>query len=66
MQTHNEGAHNMTRKDYELIARIIVAMPTFAASLRAQRDSTARAFADALATDNARFDRDKFLAACGV
>jgi hypothetical protein len=56
----------MTRKDYELIAAIIAAMPRFAASLRTQHESTARQFADKLASDNPRFDRERFLTACGV
>ena len=61
----------MTKKDYELIAgaikseydgmqrldRIYVREGVFHA---------ARAIAYALASDNPRFDRDKFLAACGV
>lgn len=60
------GGLDMTRKDYELIATIIAAMPTFAATLRDQKESTARQFADRLASDNPRFDRDRFLKACGV
>lgn len=56
----------MTRKDYVLIASVIAGMPSFAPSLRAQRDSCARAFAEKLAADNPRFDRGRFLAACGV
>ena len=61
----------MTRKDYELIATIldgqtIVAPSTMAQACREQRDTYARAFADALARENPRFDRERFLAACGV
>jgi len=61
----------MTKKDFELIATIldgqtIVAPSQMAQACREQRDTYARAFADALAQDNARFDRARFLAACGV
>lgn len=61
----------MTKKDYELIATIldgqtIVAPSQMAAACREQRDAYARAFADALARENPRFDRERFLRACGV
>lgn len=56
----------MTKKDYIVIARIIADMPSHAPTLRAQKASTAASFADALAADNPRFDRVRFLAACGV
>lgn len=61
----------MTKKDYELIATIldgqtIVAPSQMAQACREQRDTYARAFADALALGNPRFDRARFLAACGV
>ena len=56
----------MRRKDYELIAGVIAGMPAFAPNLRTARDSCARAFAERLATDNPRFDRARFLRACGV
>lgn len=61
----------MTKKDYELIATIldgqtIVAPSQMAAVCREQRDTYARAFADALARENPRFDRERFLRACGV
>lgn len=55
----------MTKKDFQLIADIIKAMPDFAPSLRAQKDACAKAFADKLATTNPLFDRKRFLAACG-
>lgn len=68
----------MTRKDYELIAATMLdARPSpyasdakgyavrYAARLSQYRIDC-ETLADALATDNARFDRDKFLAACGV
>ena len=56
----------MSRKDFELIARTIHAMPSHAPSLRTARESCARAFADALASTNPRFNRERFLRACGV
>ena len=61
----------MTKKDFELIAgildrQLIVAPSQMAQACREQRDTYARAFADALARENPRFDRARFLAACGV
>ena len=54
----------MTKKDFELIARIL-ASPYCAEDQIAVR-AVAYRFADALATTNPRFDRARFLAACGV
>lgn len=56
----------MTKKHFQIIAETIAAMPSFAPNLRAQKESCARAFADRLARENPRFDRARFLAACGV
>ena len=56
----------MTAKDFVLIADVISKMPSHAPSLRAQRQSCAAAFADRLALINPRFDRARFLTACGV
>ena len=70
----------MTRKDYELIARIldgqsIMCPPEsitgldrtlFMLGAADQKAFYVRAFANALASDNPRFDRDRFLKACGV
>lgn len=56
----------MTHKDVELIAATIRALPSHSAGLRAHQASTARAFADALATTNPDFDRARFLKACGL
>lgn len=52
----------MTRKDYIAIAEV------FFLSKEAEDDldNCARRMADTLATDNARFDRQRFLVACGV
>ncbi len=50
----------MTRKDYELIARLIRGDGLNALS----REDLAEAFADELAHTNPRFDRERFIAAC--
>lgn len=64
----------MTKKDFELIAGAVrqsrlvglnIAEST-AHRFSEQRACTARRLADALATTNPRFDRARFLAACGV
>lgn len=63
----------MTRKDYELIARAFTLARPIApprnSILRAAHytlDEVARHLADGLASDNPRFDRGRFLAACEV
>ena len=65
----------MTRKDFQLIADALVNLRTFEAHdsemsetvARAVRlSSVADALASALATTNARFDRERFLTACGI
>ena len=56
----------MTRKDFQMVAAIIAKMPDHAVTLRTQKISTARQFADGLATTNAAFDRARFLAACNL
>jgi hypothetical protein len=53
----------MTRKDFQLIADVIAT--SWHASADSRRDM-ANAMAAALAGTNDRFDREKFLAACGV
>lgn len=55
----------MQHRHFAVIAGIIAAMPTHAASLRTARRSVALSFADALAHSNQRFDRTRFLIACG-
>lgn len=60
----------MTKKDFELIAAIldnglIVAPSSMAETAREQRDEYARRFADRLAEENPRFNRARFLRACG-
>jgi hypothetical protein len=53
----------MTRKDYNLIAKIIESAYYLNEN---QKMVVARDFADDLGLDNPRFDRDRFLVACGV
>ncbi len=68
--THKRGF--MTKKDYELIARAFRetrdSVESDNLSTRAERfyalEKVARTLADALASDNARFDRARFVAAC--
>lgn len=62
----------MTRKDYEAIAaeirkvitHSVFGYPKNSEAFGAQREIVS-AVADAMARDNARFNRDRFLAACG-
>lgn len=65
----------MTRKDYETIAAAIRSIHKDAAEFYADDDDrqyvainainkTAQRLSDAMATENARFDRFKFLKAC--
>ncbi|WP_109798667.1 hypothetical protein [Novosphingobium meiothermophilum] len=59
----------MTRKDYELIAAAVSEARADMADhpgRLAGAAQTARRLASALRTTNPRFDRDRFLAACGV
>lgn len=60
MPTHGKLEH----RHFAFIASVIAGMPTHAVSLRAQKRSTALAFADACANTNPRFDRGRFLRAC--
>lgn len=53
----------MTRKDYVMIAEVIAT--SWHGSDETQAD-LANNFADVLENDNPRFDRDRFLTACGV
>jgi hypothetical protein len=52
----------MSKKDYVLIAATLKALPIDGITLH----TVASALADALARDNVRFDRARFLNACGV
>lgn len=53
----------MTKKDFELIAAVLIAARAYVQ--HSNMDFLSRAFADALATTNKQFNRDKFLRACG-
>lgn len=53
----------MTRKDYELLARVIA---NAWYSSRDYKESIANDLADKLEADNPRFDRERFLIAAGV
>jgi hypothetical protein len=59
--SHKQGERDMTRKDYELIARVLN---------RFQHDGghveICETMADDLATTNPLFNRARFLTACGV
>lgn len=55
----------MTRKDYQLLASVLSSFATDGAPTD-DRDAIAYDLADALAADNPRFNRDRFLIAAGV
>ena len=55
----------MTRKDYQLIASVLANFIGDTGDV-IDRDGVAFALATALAEDNPRFDRNKFLVAAGV
>ena len=55
----------MTRKDYQLIADVLAKF-TAEGGVTIERDAMAYDLADALAKDNPRFDRERFLVASGV
>jgi hypothetical protein len=62
---------NMTRKDFELIARAVRGLDCFSyqydgADMPSARFQAATAMADALGSTNPAFDRARFLTACGV
>lgn len=54
----------MTRKDFELIARVIKAHRTYEGDMPV--DQLARDMAAELRTTNKQFNRDKFIRACGI
>lgn len=59
----------MTRKDHVTIARVLRDTGILASEpdqINEDRNSLAQAFADELVKENPRFNRDKFLRACGV
>ena len=55
----------MEKRHFELIAEVC-RTKLYGDLTKAQRDTVAGHFADALATQNPRFDRRRFLKACGV
>ena len=56
----------MTKKDYVLIAAALASVKPTHTALRTQWIMDIEALAARLATTNPRFDRARFLAACGV
>jgi hypothetical protein len=56
----------MTRKDYQLIAEVFANLGQIIDIKETVAVDLARNLADALETDNPRFDRARFLEACGV
>jgi hypothetical protein len=56
----------MTRKDYQLIAQVFANVGEMVELSETIGADLARNLADALQTDNPRFDRARFLEACGV
>lgn len=56
----------MQRRHFELIAEILNNYATGDAAQRETVRAIAEAFASRLARENARFDRDRFLRACGI
>ena len=56
----------MTRKDYELIAGVIKAQRGKMHNETETVDEVAQAMCEALEDTNPRFNRETFLAACGV
>lgn len=57
---------SLQHRHFAVIAGIIASMPDHAATLRTAKRSVALQFADKLANTNPRFDRKRFLKACGV
>ncbi len=56
----------LEHRHFSFIAATIKAMPDHAPSLRSSKRSVALSFADACAGTNPRFDRARFLRACGA
>lgn len=61
----------MTKKDYELIASALLVVSCFNDNgddefPQVMKDKIANKLAEALASKNPRFQKDKFLQACGV
>ena len=56
----------MTRKDYQLIAQVFANVGEMVELSETIGADLARNLAEALQADNPRFDRHRFLVACGV
>ncbi len=56
----------MTRKDYILISNIINQQHESCATVNLTLDNLSKELAGVLQADNSRFDRGRFLTACGV
>lgn len=56
----------MTRKDYQLIAEVFANFGKMVELEETIGADIARVLADALQGDNPRFDRERFLIACGL
>ena len=56
----------MTRKDYILISNIINQQHESCATVNLTLDNLSKELAEVLQADNSRFDRGRFLTACGV
>lgn len=56
----------MTKKDYELIAMVISALPSFVEITEVGHERIALRFAGALESKNPKFNKSKFLQACGI
>lgn len=56
----------MTRKDYVAIANVLKDSRTAVSRLEVERKLLAEKIADVMAGDNPRFDRARFLKACGI
>ena len=56
----------MTRKDYQLIAEVFANFGKMVELEETIGAEIARVLADALQGDNPRFDRERFLIACGL
>lgn len=56
----------MTKRHFEAVAHILNNEAAFSLKAQPHLESVARRLADYFATDNSRFDRARFLKACGV
>jgi hypothetical protein len=61
-----EKGQEMTRKDYELIANVIKQFPRLDYGVASVLEELAEDLSVALSNENPRFDRARFIKACGV